>query len=127
MALDLLGFEHQVVYSSLCAPLFSIRDPDVRYPAYRAHNRAMAEFCSVDARLLGVAMCDLDDVDRALREVDAALDLGAREVLVAGRVRREAGRQDIPTTTGSGRASPSGECRSCCTSAAGRSPSTTSG
>ena len=66
VALDLLGFEHQVVYSSLCAPLFSIRDPDVRYPAYRAHNRAMAEFCSADARLLGVAMCDLDDVDRAL-------------------------------------------------------------
>src|SRR5262247_1691943 len=26
-ALDLLGFEHQVVYSSLCAPLFGIADP----------------------------------------------------------------------------------------------------
>jgi uncharacterized protein len=33
MALDLLGFEHQVVYSSLCAPLFDIIDPELRYGA----------------------------------------------------------------------------------------------
>jgi predicted TIM-barrel fold metal-dependent hydrolase len=85
LALDLLGFEHQVVYSSLCAPLFSVVDPDVRYAAYRAHNRAVAEFCSADHRLLGVAMCDLDDVDRAVVELDAALDLGAREVWLPAR------------------------------------------
>ncbi len=60
-ALDLLGFEHQVVYSSFCAPLFEIEDPDLRYGAYRAHNRAMAAFCDADARLHGVAICDLDE------------------------------------------------------------------
>jgi uncharacterized protein len=75
-ALDLLGFEHQVVYSSLCAPLFAIADPTVRYGAYRAHNRAMSGFCSGDERLLGVAICDLDDPERAMTELDAALDLG---------------------------------------------------
>ena len=64
--LDLLGFEHQVVYSSLCAPLFD--DPGSRptHAAYRAHNRAVASFCAADERLLGVGMCDLDDVDRSL-------------------------------------------------------------
>jgi hypothetical protein len=59
-ALDLLGFERQVVYSSLCSPLFGIADSALRYGAYRAHNRAMAAFCG-DARLLGVALCDLDE------------------------------------------------------------------
>jgi uncharacterized protein len=85
VALDLLGFEHQVVYSSLCAPLFDLADPDVRYAAYRAHNRAVAEYCADDDRLLGVALCDIDDLDRALVELDAALDLGLREVWVPAR------------------------------------------
>ena len=84
-ALDLLGFEHQVVYSSLCAPLFDIADPDLRYAAYRAHNRAVAGFCAADERLLGVGICDLDDLDRALPELDAALDLGLREIWLPAR------------------------------------------
>jgi predicted TIM-barrel fold metal-dependent hydrolase len=85
IALDLLGFEYQIVYSSLCAPLFDITDSDARYAAYRAHNRAVAGFCAHDPRLLGVAMCDLDDVERALPELDAALDLGLREVWLPAR------------------------------------------
>ncbi|MEO5902319.1 MAG: hydrolase, partial [Ilumatobacteraceae bacterium] len=84
-ALDLLGFEHQVVYSSLCSPLFAIADPAVRYAGYRAHNRAMAAFCGADPRLNGVALCDLDDVERSIVELDAALDLGLREVWVPAR------------------------------------------
>ena len=77
-ALDLLGFEHQVVYSSFCAPLFELDDPDLRYGAYRAHNRAMAGFCDADKRLHGVAICDLDEPDRSLVELDVALDMGLR-------------------------------------------------
>lgn len=77
-ALDLLGFSHQVIYSSLCAPLFDIRDPEVRRAGYRAHNRAVASFCADDPRLLGVAMCDLDDVDAGIAEVHWARDAGLR-------------------------------------------------
>ena len=84
-ALDLLGFAHQVVFSSLCAPLFDIVDPEVRYGSYRAHNRAVAGFCDADRRLHGVALCDLDDVDRALAELDAALALGLRLVWIPAR------------------------------------------
>src|SRR5437763_1319148 len=89
-ALDLLGFEHQVVYSSFCAALFSIRDPDLRYAAYRAHNRAMAGFCQADDRLHGVALCDLDDIDgsdggRSMTELNAALALGLAEIWVPAR------------------------------------------
>jgi hypothetical protein len=77
-ALDLLGFEAQVIYSSLCAPLFDLRDRETRRAGYRAHNRAVAGFCADDERLLGVAMLDLDDVDEAIEDVAAAHDLGLR-------------------------------------------------
>ncbi len=84
-ALDLLGFEHQVVYSSFCAPLFEIDDPGLRYGAYRAHNRAMADFCDADERLHGVAICDLDEPDRSVAELDAALDMGLSIVWLPAR------------------------------------------
>lgn len=84
-ALDLLGFERQVVYSSLCAPLFHLDDPDLRYAAYRAHNRAMAAFCADDDRLIGVALGDLDDPDRSLAELEAAADLGLGQVWIPAR------------------------------------------
>ena len=84
-ALDQLGFERQVVYSSLCAPLFNLKDSELRYAAYRAHNEAVAAFCGGDPRLSGVAMCDLDDPQRALAVLDAALDLGLGQVWIPAR------------------------------------------
>lgn len=84
-ALDMLGFEHQVVFSSLCAPLFGIAEPSLRYAAYRAHNRAMAGFCANDKRLHGVALCDLDDPQRSLEELDFAIELGLGPVWIPAR------------------------------------------
>ena len=76
-ALDLLGFERQVIFSSLtAAKIFAAEDRKLAYGAARAHNRAMGEFCSADARLLGVGVVMLDDVPAALAEVDAALEVG---------------------------------------------------
>lgn len=79
-ALDLLGFHHQVVFSSFCARLiFDAASNDIAYGAAAAHNRAMAEFCHADSRLIGVAMVPLQDIDRALAEIEHVkrLDLGA--------------------------------------------------
>lgn len=84
-AIDLLGFERQVVYSSLCAGLFHIDDPELRYGAYRAHNEAMAAFCSHDPRLIGVAIGDLDDPERSLAELEAAAGLGLGQVWIPAR------------------------------------------
>ena len=77
-ALNLLGFQQQVIYSSLCATLFNLPDVELRYAAYRAHNRAMAGYCSADRRLLGVALCDIDVPALALPEIKFALDNGLR-------------------------------------------------
>lgn len=82
-ALDLLGFRRQVVFSSFCARLiFGAEGDDVAYGAAAAHNRAMAEFCSADRRLIGVAMVPLQDVSRALAEIDAVKRLGLGAVWI---------------------------------------------
>ena len=84
-ALDQLGFERQVVYSSFCAQLFFIEDAALRYAAYQAHNRAVAAFCASDARLHGVALCDLDDPARARETLEAALALGLGPIWLPAR------------------------------------------
>jgi predicted TIM-barrel fold metal-dependent hydrolase len=82
-ALDLLGFERQVIFSSFCArPIFDA-EPHARYPIARAHNRAMAAFCQGDKRLIGVAIVPLDDVAPALAEIEHVHRLGLGAVWVA--------------------------------------------
>jgi len=84
-ALDRLGFERQVVYSSFCAQLFFVEDVALRYAGYQAHNRAVAAFCAHDARLSGVALCDLDDAARAKETLEAALALGLGPIWLPAR------------------------------------------
>ncbi len=83
-ALTLLGFERQVVFSSFCGRrIFGEPDLDLAYAATGAHNRAMAEFCDGEPRLMGVAMVPLTDPVRALAEIEAALDLGLQAIWIA--------------------------------------------
>ena len=83
-ALDLLGFRRQVVFSSFCARLiFGELEQDLAYGAAAAHNRAMADFVSADPRMIGVAMVPLDDPDRALSEIHAALDMGLGAIWIS--------------------------------------------
>ena len=83
LALDLLGFKRQVVFSSFCARLIFESSMEVRYGAARAHNRAMAAFCDNDPRLIGVAMVPLDDPELALAEIKYAAELGLGAIWVA--------------------------------------------
>ncbi|MBN85350.1 MAG: hydrolase, partial [Gammaproteobacteria bacterium] len=83
-ALDLLGFQRQVIFSSFCGRLiFGASDDAVSYGAATAHNRAMAEFVDGDARLIGVAIVPLQDPDSALKEIDVALHLGLGAVWIS--------------------------------------------
>ncbi|HEY5247583.1 MAG TPA: amidohydrolase family protein, partial [Dermatophilaceae bacterium] len=86
-ALDLLGFSSQLVFNT-----FHNRrlhdwehgdDVDLAYGAARAHNRGMAEFCSIDQRLLATAYVPLVDFDRAAAMADEAIAQGASALLVA--------------------------------------------
>jgi predicted TIM-barrel fold metal-dependent hydrolase len=83
LALDLLGFKHQVVFSSFCArPIFEA-PLEARYHIARAHNRAMAEFCKADKRLIGVAIVPLDDPQMALAEIAHAAKLGLGAIWIS--------------------------------------------
>jgi len=86
-ALDLLGFQSQLVFNTfankhLCAAEHG-DDIDLAYGVARAHNRAMADFCAVDARLLATGYVPLRDFTRARQAAEEALALGCKALLFA--------------------------------------------
>ncbi len=85
LALDLLGFRRQVVFSSFCSGKVFENEPRLRYATARAHNRAMAAFCAADDRLLGVAMVPLDDPEQAVAEIRLCIDAGLAAVWIPAR------------------------------------------
>ncbi len=86
-ALDLLGFERQLVFASLSTqPVFDRHlDLDTRYRNATLHNRAMHAFTGADERLMGVGAVDLDDPERAVQELDRLLALGLQAVWIPHR------------------------------------------
>ncbi len=89
LALDMLGFHKQLVFAthSVAMPFSPSTkiDPRLRYGAARAHNRHMLDFCSEDARLMGVAIVPLDDPDFAMGELEFAVSQGIDAVWVPHR------------------------------------------
>jgi predicted TIM-barrel fold metal-dependent hydrolase len=81
-ALDLLGFERQLVFSTFAATQFAGDDLELLYGGTRAHNRAMAEFCGDDERLIGVGMVPWADPERTRQEAAEAIRLGCGAILV---------------------------------------------
>ena len=85
-ALDMLGFAKQLVFAthSVATPLSaSIKMPDrLRYGSTRAHNRAMADFCENDDRLMGVGVVPLNNADLAVDELKFALESGLEAIWV---------------------------------------------
>jgi predicted TIM-barrel fold metal-dependent hydrolase len=81
-ALDLLGFSKQLVFSTFAATQFASDDPELLYGGTRAHNRAMAEFCAADPRLVAVGFVPWDDPARTAEEAAEAIRLGCGAVLV---------------------------------------------
>jgi hypothetical protein len=80
-ALDLLGFRSQLVFTTFAITHFwgefeQVRStPEVLYGGARAHNRAIADFCRGDKRLLAVGFVPLDIPELAEQEIDEAIKL----------------------------------------------------
>ncbi|HEV2098415.1 MAG TPA: amidohydrolase family protein [Stellaceae bacterium] len=75
MALDGVGGE--VLYPSQGLFYFKIADSLLMSAIFRAYNGWLAEFCRADpARLKGVAMINLDDVEEAIKELERTARLG---------------------------------------------------
>jgi predicted TIM-barrel fold metal-dependent hydrolase len=80
--LDLLGFDAQLVFATFATSMFTGRDRDRLYAGASAQNRAMANFCRDDPRLLPVGFVPLADPERALACAAEAIDAGCVAVMV---------------------------------------------
>jgi len=80
-ALDLLGFESQLVFSTFATTQFAGDDLDLMVGGTRAHNRAMADFCSDDPRLVAVAQVLWLGPELTAELVAEAIDDGCAAVL----------------------------------------------
>ena len=118
-ALDLLGFDCQLVFSTFAPTQFLGDDPDLVYGGTRAHNRGMVDFCSDDPRLVPVGFVPWGSPEqnaRGRRGGDrprlrcSAAAVGARS--------QSSRRPPIPTTIPCGARSRRTTSRSCSTSAA---------
>lgn len=81
-ALDLLGFEQQLVFSTFAPTQFQSNDLDLLYGGIAAHNRGVAAFCEADDRLIAVANVPWADPARTLAAVNEAIDGGCGAVHV---------------------------------------------
>lgn len=93
IANDMLGFKKQLVFAthSLHMPFSpNPKIPDnIRYGGARAHNRHMADFCSIDDRLMGVAAIPLENPELAFQEVQWSVDNGLDAMWVPHRLAGE--------------------------------------
>src|SRR5215831_10369414 len=77
-ALDLLGFDAQLVFSTFAATQFASDDLEVLYGGTRAHNRAIVDFCSEDARLFPVGYVPLANAELAITATREAIAMGCK-------------------------------------------------
>lgn len=81
-AMDLLGFDSQLVFSTFAPTQFLGDDLELLRGGVQAHNRAIVDFCSDDPRLLPVAQAYWLDPATTYEIVVEALDLGAAAILL---------------------------------------------
>jgi predicted TIM-barrel fold metal-dependent hydrolase len=81
-ALDLLGFDRQLVFSTFAGTQFLSGDLDLLFGGTTALNRAMVDFCADDERLLPVASIPWGPPEETAGATAEAIELGAAAVLV---------------------------------------------
>ena len=81
MVLD--GVAGEVLYPSQGLFYFRLADSQLMSAIFRAYNDWLAEFCTTDpARLKGIAMINLDDVQDAVGELERAARLGLAGAMI---------------------------------------------
>ncbi len=94
-ALDLLGFQRQLIFTSSFLNLLTTLDrngpQDLSLGATRAHNRGMVEFCSVDARLLPACWVPFASIEHAVGVAREAIEAGAAALMIPSICPREHG------------------------------------
>ena len=86
--LDYLGFTSQLVFTSDALDNYGLetgRTNALACAVARAHNRMMADFCSVDRRLLATGYVPLVDTQEAPRIATEALKMGCKALVIPSR------------------------------------------
>jgi predicted TIM-barrel fold metal-dependent hydrolase len=82
MQLD--GVAGEVIYPSQGLFYFKVADTPLMSAIFRAYNDWLADFCRADpARLKGIAMINLDDVQDGIKELERAARLGFAGAMIA--------------------------------------------
>lgn len=87
-ALDYLGFKSQLVFTTAALGNFGLEEKgeyELAIAAARAHNRMMADFCSVDERLLATGYVPLVDIQQAPKVAQEAIELGCKAIVIPSR------------------------------------------
>jgi hypothetical protein len=78
-----LGAAGEVLYPSQGLFYFKVADTLLMSAIFRAYNGWLAEFCRTDpARLKGIAMINLDDVEDGIKELERAARLGLSGAMI---------------------------------------------
>ncbi len=113
MRLD--GVAGEVLYPSQGLFYFKVPDSSLMSAIFRAYNDWLADFCSTDpARLKGIAMINLDDVQEGTKELERAAQRGFAGAMIT-EYRSSTGATISPSTSRSGRRRRPSPCRSACT------------
>ncbi|HEX3411738.1 MAG TPA: amidohydrolase family protein, partial [Stellaceae bacterium] len=81
--MELDGVAGEVLYPSQGLFYFKVADTPLMSAIFRAYNDWLAEFCRTDpARLKGIAMINLDDVQDGIRELERAARLGLSGAMI---------------------------------------------
>lgn len=86
VALDLLGFDSQLVFDTFAsAKTIAVdrTDPELAVRLAEGQRRAMIDWCNVDHRLLPVVVVPLSDMAAAVRLTRCAIDDGAAAIQVS--------------------------------------------
>ena len=86
--LDLLGFTSQLVFTTAALGNYGLEEMgevELAVAGARAHNRMMADFCSVDRRLLATGYVPLVDMARAPEIAREAIELGCKGLIIPSR------------------------------------------
>lgn len=80
--LDLLGFNGQLVFGTFGTLLYKVNSELDLYVGTNAYNRALADFCSADKRLLAVANIPLTDAKQAAIAATNAIEAGCAAIMI---------------------------------------------
>ena len=82
-SLDIMGLSSQLIFPTIAASRFARhKDLDVAYGGCDALNRAMADFCANDKRMLPVGFLVLTDPERALQVANDAVKMGVKALWI---------------------------------------------